>query len=45
MGLLDDVLKSAQLDWNDIRVVWAKDLTGSPDSPAELLRKRADVDE
>lgn len=44
VGMLDDVLKSAQLTWNDITVVWAKDLTGTPDSPAELLRTRSDID-
>ncbi len=44
VGMLDDVLKSARLSWNDIKVVWAKDLTASADSPAELFRKRADID-
>jgi ABC-type nitrate/sulfonate/bicarbonate transport system substrate-binding protein/outer membrane protein OmpA-like peptidoglycan-associated protein len=44
VGMLDDVLKAARLTWGDIKVVWTKDLTGSADSPAELLRKRADVD-
>ena len=43
VGMLDDVLRAAQLTWNDIRVVWAKDLTGTADSPAELFRKRADI--
>jgi ABC-type nitrate/sulfonate/bicarbonate transport system substrate-binding protein/outer membrane protein OmpA-like peptidoglycan-associated protein len=44
VGMLDDVLKSARLTWNDIKVVWAKDLTASADSPAELFRKRPDID-
>jgi len=44
VGMLDDVLKSAQLTWDDIKIVWAKDLTASADSPAELFRKRADLD-
>ncbi|MBI5387944.1 MAG: ABC transporter substrate-binding protein [Verrucomicrobia bacterium] len=44
VGMLDDVLKSARLTWDDIKVVWAKDLTGTADSPAELFRKRADID-
>ena len=44
VGMLDDVLKSARLTWNDIKVVWTKDLTGGADSPAELFRKRADID-
>ena len=44
VGMLDDVLKSARLTWNDVKVVWTKDLTGSADSPAELFRKRTDID-
>jgi ABC-type nitrate/sulfonate/bicarbonate transport system substrate-binding protein len=44
VGMLDDVLKSARLTWNDIKVVWTKDLTASPDSPAEQFRKRTDID-
>lgn len=44
VGMLDDVLKSARLTWDDIRVVWATDLTGTPTSPPELFRKRADID-
>jgi outer membrane protein OmpA-like peptidoglycan-associated protein len=44
VGMLDDVLKSAQLTWKDVRVVWTKDLTGSQDSPAELFRKRPEID-
>ncbi len=44
VGMLDDVLKSAKLTWDDIKVVWAKDLTASPDSPPELFRKRGEID-
>lgn len=44
VGMLDDILKTARLTWDDIKVVWTKDLTASPDSPAELFRKRADLD-
>jgi ABC-type nitrate/sulfonate/bicarbonate transport system substrate-binding protein/outer membrane protein OmpA-like peptidoglycan-associated protein len=44
VGMLDDVLKSARLTWNDVKVVWTKDLTGSADSPAELFKKRTDID-
>jgi ABC-type nitrate/sulfonate/bicarbonate transport system substrate-binding protein/outer membrane protein OmpA-like peptidoglycan-associated protein len=44
IGMLNDVLKTAQLDWQDVRIVWAADLTGSPDSPAELLRKDRGID-
>jgi len=44
VGMLDDVLKSAKLTWSDIKVVWTKDLTGSADSPAEVFKKRNDID-
>lgn len=43
-GLLDDLLKDAGLTWNDITVVWAKDLTGTEDSPAKLFRKDPTID-
>jgi ABC-type nitrate/sulfonate/bicarbonate transport system substrate-binding protein len=43
VGMLDDILKTAQLSWDDINVVWAKDLTASPDSPAEILRSKPEV--
>ncbi len=43
-GLLDDLLSDAGLKWSDINVVWAEDLTGSANSPAEIFRKRKDVD-
>ncbi len=38
IGMLDDVLKTAQLSWNDIRVKFYDDLTG-PESPVEAFRK------
>jgi outer membrane protein OmpA-like peptidoglycan-associated protein len=44
VGLLDDILKTAQLSWNDIKVIWAKDLTGTAESPAEIFRKNPAVD-
>ncbi len=44
VGMLDDVLRSAQLSWNDIKVVWTKDLTGTAEAPSEMFRKRADID-
>src|SRR6185436_19378837 len=44
MGMLDDILKTAKLTWDDIKVVWAKDLTGNGDSPPELFRKRNEID-
>lgn len=43
-SLLDELLKDAGLTWNDVTVVWAKDLTGTPDSPAEVFRKKPNVD-
>ncbi|MDO9262701.1 MAG: ABC transporter substrate-binding protein [Desulfosalsimonadaceae bacterium] len=44
VGMLNDVLYTAQLKWDDIKVVWAKDLTASPDSPAEMFRKSSSID-
>jgi outer membrane protein OmpA-like peptidoglycan-associated protein len=43
VGMLDDILKTGQLTWDDITVVWAKDLSGSADSPPEIFRGRPDV--
>jgi ABC-type nitrate/sulfonate/bicarbonate transport system substrate-binding protein len=43
-GFLDDLLSDAGLTWNDITVVWAKDLTGSNQSPAALFRKDPSID-
>ena len=43
VGLLDDILKTGQLSWDDVKVIWAKDLTASPDSPAEIFRARGEV--
>lgn len=39
VGLLDDILRTGQLGWDDIKVIWADDLTGTPKSPAEMFRK------
>lgn len=44
VGMLDDILKTARLTWDDIKVVWTKEMTGAGDSPPELFRKRADID-
>ncbi len=44
VGMMDDILKTANLGWNDITVVWAEDLTGTPKSPAEIFRSQANVD-
>src|SRR5262245_20840215 len=38
VGMLDDILRTAGLTWNDITVVWTKDVSGK-DGPAERLRK------
>ena len=43
VGLVDDMLSSAQLTWKDIVVVWVKDLAG-PGGPAELFKKDIKVD-
>ncbi len=44
VGMLDDILDSANLEWSDVTIVWAKDLTASADSPAEIFRARSNVD-
>lgn len=43
IGLVDDSLKAAGMTWNDITVIWAKNLTG-PDSPAAMFRADASID-
>jgi hypothetical protein len=43
LTLLDDSLKAAGLQWADVTIVWAKNLTG-PDSPGELFKKDASID-
>jgi hypothetical protein len=44
VGMVDDILKTAQLSWDDVKIKWAKDLTGTPESPAEMLRTDPSVD-
>ena len=44
VGLLDDILKTARLNWGDIQVIWAEDLTGTPGSPGEMFRKDPKID-
>ncbi|MBN1880265.1 ABC transporter substrate-binding protein [bacterium] len=44
IGMLDDILATAKLDWNDIKVVWADDLTASPKSPPEMCRNNPQID-
>ena len=43
-GLLDDLLKDAGLSWEDVTVVWAKDLAGTDSSPAAMFRKDSSID-
>ncbi len=43
VGMLDDVLKTAHLDWDDVNVVWAEHITG-PGSATELFRAGSQVD-
>ncbi len=43
VGMLDDILRTAKLGWNEITVVWTKDLTGD-NGPAALFRKDSSVD-
>ncbi len=44
VGLLDDILETGQIKWDDVTIVWAKDLTGTPNSPAEMFRKDKSID-
>lgn len=43
VGFINDVLKAAQMTWDDIEVVWATDLSG-PNGPAEHFRKDINID-
>jgi outer membrane protein OmpA-like peptidoglycan-associated protein len=43
VGMLDDVLHTADLKWSDVEVVWADEITG-PGSPPELFRSDPKVD-
>lgn len=43
-GLLNDLLHDAGLTWNDITVVWAKDLAGTDNSPAAMFRNDSSID-
>jgi len=43
VGLLDDVLKTGKLTWDDIKIKWVKDISG-PNGAAELFRKDKSVD-
>ncbi len=43
VGLVEDMLRTAQLTWNDINVIWVDDLTG-PNGPAEKFRNDSNID-
>lgn len=43
IGLVDDAIRAAGIKWDDINIVWAKNLTGA-DSPAEMIRKNNSID-
>ncbi len=43
VGMLDDMLASAKLDWKDINVVWVDDLTGD-NGPAARFRADNSID-
>lgn len=43
VGMLDDILKTAKLSWNDINVKWMADLTGDK-GPATLFKKDSTID-
>jgi ABC-type nitrate/sulfonate/bicarbonate transport system substrate-binding protein len=43
VGMLDDILRTAELTWSDIRIVWVDDVTG-PKGPAEKFRNDASID-
>src|SRR5262249_13128177 len=42
VGMLDDLLRSADLKWSDVSVVWMKDVTGK-DSPPEKFRSDSSI--
>ena len=43
VGMLDDILRTVQLEWNDIEVVWTDEVSG-PKGPADLFRKDKAID-
>lgn len=42
--LVDEILRDAKLSWKDVTIIWAKDLTGTPESPAEMFKKNQSID-
>jgi ABC-type nitrate/sulfonate/bicarbonate transport system substrate-binding protein len=43
VGMLNDILHTARLDWKDVTVVWTKDVSGDK-GPAALFRKDNSID-
>src|SRR5262245_9377916 len=43
VGMLDDILKTANLTWKDVNVVWVDEISG-PKGPAETFRKDTTAD-
>lgn len=43
VGMLDDILDSVKLSWNDVRIRWVKDLSGA-NGPAEAFRNDSSID-
>ncbi len=43
VGMLDDILRAAKVEWKDINVVWTSDLTG-PNGPAARFVKDKSID-
>lgn len=42
-GMLNDMLNAVGMKWSDIKVIWAKNLTGE-DSPAAMMRSDPSID-
>src|SRR5207247_9987513 len=43
VGMLNDILRTAQVDWKDIQVVWTDDVSGDK-GPAAAFRKDKSID-
>lgn len=44
VGMLDDILKTAQIKWEEVTIIWTDDLTGTQNAPAEQFRKNTGID-
>ncbi|KPJ86121.1 hypothetical protein AMJ57_00535 [Parcubacteria bacterium SG8_24] len=44
VGMLYDVLKTAGLGLNDVKLIWADDLTGTANCPSEMFKKNKRID-